>query len=296
MACASADSGASVSEPPHAERVAATASAAQDGSPPPSKRHTADDRSSPQANFPARRRRPASVPGPLPLFRATQERLGVECRPIGRFSPSEAGNAKARTHAFVLRTMRAQNPEVAISILRSAALVRADDPRRRLLAGPNKSLHGAPSLRSQSHPRVVRDCSAFKTCHSRPGHLDNRRSLPPIVGLKPYYPRGSHVFRAGVGPDRFPHAPRHGFTLAFSTRTASRPVVSIWLFMLPLLSGSAGPFCYAPGRGLRLASGGHQLERRPSSSQPAVAAPASYALWRNSSSVPRGSGELRTSS
>jgi hypothetical protein len=83
---------------------------------------------------------------------------------------------------------------------------------------------------------------------------------------------------------------------ASSTRTASRPVVSIWLFMLPLLSGSAGPFCYAPGRGLRLASGGHQLERRPSSSQPAVAAPASYALWRNSSSVPRGSGELRTSS
>lgn len=31
-----------------------------------------DDRSSPQANLPARRRRPASVPGPLPLFRATQ--------------------------------------------------------------------------------------------------------------------------------------------------------------------------------------------------------------------------------
>ena len=115
MACASADSGASPSEPPHAERVAATASAAQDGSPPPSKRHTADDRSSPQANFPARRRRPASVPGPLPLFRATQERLGAECRPIGRFSPSEGGQHQGRTHAFVLRTMCAQNPEVAIS-------------------------------------------------------------------------------------------------------------------------------------------------------------------------------------
>jgi hypothetical protein len=104
MACASADSGASASEPPHAERVAATASAAQDGSPPPSKRHTADDRSSPQDNFPARRRHPASVPGPLPLFRATQERLGVECRPIGRFSPSEAGNAKAgRTRSSYVR-------------------------------------------------------------------------------------------------------------------------------------------------------------------------------------------------
>jgi hypothetical protein len=227
MACASADSGASASEPPHAERVAATASAAQDGSPPPSKRHTADDRSSPQANFPARRRRPASVPGPLPSSGPRKSGLAVECRPIGRFSPSEGGQHQGRTHAFVLLTMRAQNPEVAISILRSAALVRADDPRRRLLAGPNKSLHGAPSLRSQSHPRVVRDRSAFKTCHSRPGHLDNRRSLPPIVGLKPYYPRGSHVFRAGVGPYRFPHAPRHGFTLAFSAPFSAKTTASL---------------------------------------------------------------------
>jgi hypothetical protein len=169
------------------------------------------------------RRRPtfqpaAAVPQAFPVpCRSSGPRksgLAVECRPIGRFSPSEGGQHQGRTHAFVLLTMRAQNSEVAISILRSAALVRADDPRRRLLAGPNKSLHGAPSLRSQSHPRVVRDRSAFKTCHSRPGHLDNRRSLPPIVGLKPYYPRGSHVFRAGVGPHRFPNAPGHGFTLA----------------------------------------------------------------------------------
>jgi cupin domain len=57
-----------------------------------------------------------------------------------------------------------------------------------------------------------------------------------------------------------------------------------------------GPPGYAPGRGLRTGSGGHQLERRPSASQPAVAAPASYALWRNSSRVLRGSREPRTSS
>lgn len=111
------------------------------------------------------------------------------------------------------------------SILRSAALGRADDPRRRVFAAPNESLHGASSLCSQSHPRVAGDGSAFKTCHSRPGDIDNRRSLPPIVSLKPHYPRRSHVFRAGVGPHRFPDAPGHGFTLARRRTPASRPAL-----------------------------------------------------------------------
>jgi hypothetical protein len=51
-----------------------------------------------------------------------------------------------------------------------------------------------------------------------------------------------------------------------------------------------------PGRGSKTVTGGHQFERRPSASQPAVAAPASYALCRKSSRVSRGSGEVLTSS
>jgi hypothetical protein len=47
------------------------------------------------------------------------------------------------------------------------------------------------------------------------------------------------------------------------------------LFHYSSFWASLGAFCNAPGRGLKTLSGGHQLERRVSASQPAVAAPAS---------------------
>jgi hypothetical protein len=134
---------------------------------------------------------------------------------------------RARPPSSSTLVAEAPPPGQADSILRSAARSRADDPGRRGFPGPNESLDGATSLCSQRHPRVDGNGSAFEACHRRPRDVDDRRSLAPIVSLKSNNPRSSHVLRAGLCPDRFPHTPAHVVSLTVSIssgESAARPL------------------------------------------------------------------------